>query len=113
MEIKIVITGEQPQKEYVVMSLEPIKFVDAMAELGLNFYRPCGGIGKCMRCGIKFVYGAPPMTSDDERALDFSEMRAGWRVGCKCVITKDCKIEVPSSLTSEITSVLAEEVAEE
>lgn len=113
MEIKIVITGEEPQKEYVVMSMEPIKFVDAMAELGLNFYRPCGGIGKCMRCAIKFVYGAPQMTADDERALDFSEMRAGWRVGCKCVITKDCKIEVPSSLTSEITSVLADEAEEE
>lgn len=112
MEIKIVISGADPQKEYVVMSAEPISFVDAMQQLGLSFYRPCGGIGRCLSCAIKFVYGAPQMTTDDERALDFSEMRDGWRLGCKCIITRDCKIEVPSSLASEITSVIAEEAAE-
>ena len=112
MEIKIVITGTEPQKEYILMSEEPITFVDAMKQLGLSFYRPCGGIGRCMSCAIKFAYGMPQMTSDDERALDFSDMRAGWRLGCKCTITRDCKIEVPASLASEITSVLADEVQE-
>lgn len=113
MEIKIVIEGANPQKEYVLMSDEPISFAEAMNQLGLSFYRPCGGIGKCLSCVIKFVYGMPPMTSYDERALDFSEMRAGYRLGCKCTITRDCKIEVPSSLASEITSVLIDEVAED
>ena len=113
MEIKIVIAGVEPQKEYVLMTDEPISFVDAMEQLGLSFYRPCGGIGRCLSCAIKFVYGMPQMTSDDERALDFSEMRAGWRLGCKCVITRDCKIEVPASLASEITSVIADELSED
>ena len=113
MEIKIIIDGETPQKEHILMSDEPIKFVDAMEQLGLSFYRPCGGIGKCLSCNIQFLYGAPQMTSADEKALDFSDMRAGWRVGCKCVITKDCKIQVPASLAGEITSVLADEVAED
>lgn len=112
MEIKIVICGESPEKEYILMASEPIKFVDVMQQLGLNFYRPCGGVGRCLSCAVKFVYGAPQMTSDDERALDFSEMREGWRLGCKCVITKDCKIQVPVALASEITSVLVDEVAE-
>ena len=112
MEIKIVLQGAVPQKEYVVLSDEPIKFVDVMKQLGLSFYRPCGGMGKCMSCAIKFVYGMPQMTSFDERGLDFSEMRAGMRLGCHCVITRDCKIEVPAALTSEITSVIADEVAE-
>ena len=113
MEIRIVIEGVEPQKEYMLMSDEPISFIEAMSQLGLSFYRPCGGIGKCLSCAIKFVYGMPPMTSFDERGLDFSEMRAGYRLGCKCVITRDCKILVPASLASEITSVLADEVAED
>ena len=113
MEIKIVIDGANPQKEYVLLSDEPISFVEAMNQLGLSFYRPCGGLGKCLSCVIKFVYGMSPMTSYDERALDFSEMRAGYRLGCKCIITRDCKIEVPSSLASEITSVLVDEVTED
>ena len=113
MEIKIILDGENPQKEHILMSDEPIKFVDAMQQLGLSFYRPCGGIGRCLSCSVKFLYGAPQMTSADERALDYSDMRAGWRLGCKCVITKDCKIQVPASLAGEITSVLADEVAED
>ncbi len=107
MEIKVVIEDVVPEQEYVLMTRpgESISFVQAMDDLGLKFYRPCGGYEKCLSCAIRFVYGAPEMTSADERALDFSEMRNGWRLGCKCVITKDCKIQVPKRLVSEITSV--------
>lgn len=107
MEIKIVIEDVVPEQEYVLMTRpgETITFTQAMDDLGLKFYRPCGGYGKCLSCAIRFVYGAPDMTVEDERALDFSEMRNGWRVGCKCTITKDCKIQVPKRLVSEITSV--------
>ena len=104
MEIKIVIEGSEPQKEYVLLNSEPITFVEVMKQLGVSFYRPCGGIGKCLSCAVRFVYGAPEITHDDERALDFSEMRNGWRLGCKSLITKDCKIQVPASLVSEIIS---------
>ena len=107
MEIKVVIQDVVPEQEYVLMTKpdETISFVEAMSLLGLKYYRPCGGMGKCLSCSIRFVYGAPDITLDDERALDFSEIRNGWRLGCKCVITKDCKIQVPKSLVSEITSV--------
>ncbi len=111
MEIRIVITGPDTPKEYVLMSDEPISFVEAMKQLGLSFYRPCGGMVRCFSCAIKFAYGAPSITSYDEKGLDFSDIRAGWRIGCKCVITRSCKIEVPASLAAEITSVLADEVA--
>lgn len=112
MEIKVVIDGVEPQKEYTLVSQEPISFVDVMEQLGLNFYRPCGGAVKCMSCAIRFVYGAPEMTSFDERALDFSEMRNGWRLGCKCLVTRDCKIQVPSKLVGEITGVVSPDVDE-
>ena len=107
MEIKVVIEDVVPEQEYMLMTKpgEAISFVQAMDDLGLKFYRPCGGYEKCLSCAIRFVYGAPEMTSADERALDFSEMRNGWRLGCKCIITKDCKIQVPKRLVSEITSV--------
>lgn len=107
MEIKVVIEDVVPEKEYILMTKpnESITFVEAMDRLGFKYYRPCGGLGKCLSCAVRFVYGAPEMTSDDERALDFSEMRNGWRLGCKCVITKDCKIQVPKRLVSEINSI--------
>lgn len=107
MEIKIVIEDVVPEQEYILMTKpgETITFLQAMDNLGLKFYRPCGGYEKCLSCAVRFVYGAPEMTSADERALDFSEMRNGWRLGCKCIIDKDCKIQVPKRLVSEITSV--------
>ena len=102
MEIKIVVEGQE--KEYSVISKGPISFVKVMEELGLNFYRPCGGIGKCNRCAIRFVYGAPEITSEDDRGLDFSDIRNGYRIGCQAIIDKDCKIQVPNSLVGEIKS---------
>ena len=115
MEIKVVIEDVVPEKEYILMTKpgEEITFVEAMDRLGFKYYRPCGGMGKCMSCSIRFVYGAPEMTSADERALDFSEMRNGWRLGCKCVITKDCKIQVPKRLVSEINSIGVPQPVEE
>ncbi|MBR5635457.1 MAG: DUF4445 domain-containing protein [Pseudobutyrivibrio sp.] len=107
MEIKVVIEDVVPEKEYILMTKpgEEITFVEVMDRLGIKFYRPCGGIGKCLSCAVRFVYGAPEMTSDDERALEFWEMRNGWRLGCKCVITRDCKIQVPKRFVSEINSI--------
>ncbi len=107
MEIKIVIEDVFPEQEYVLRTRpgETISFVEAMSQLGIKYYRPCGGLGKCMSCDIRFVYGAPEITADDERALDFSDIRNGWRLGCKCIIDKDCKIQVPKRLVSEINSV--------
>ena len=115
MEIKIVIEDVVPEQEYIYMTEpgESMSFVEVMDRLGLKFYRPCGGIGKCMSCAIRFVYGAPEMTSEDERALDFSDMRNGWRVGCKCIISKDCKIQVPKRLVSEITSIAVSGIEDE
>lgn len=113
MEIKVVIKGQEPEKEYIYLSESAISLVDAMDKMGLVFYRPCGGLKRCLRCSVRFLYGAPEMTADDERALDFSDMRDGWRLGCGCVITKDCKIEVPAFLTSDIKSVAADSQLEE
>ena len=40
MEIKVVIEGAEPQKEYMLLSQEPISFIEVMNQLGINFYRP-------------------------------------------------------------------------
>ena len=108
MEIKVVIEDVVPEQEHILMTRpgeDSISFVEVMSRLGLKYYRPCGGIAKCLSCAVRFVYGAPEMTAEDERALEFWEMRKGWRLGCKCTITKDCKIQVPKRLVSEINSI--------
>lgn len=115
MEIKVVIEDVVPEKEYILMTKpdESVTFVEVMDRLGFKYYRPCGGFGKCLSCAVRFVYGAPEMTADDERALEFWEMRNGWRLGCKCVISHDCKIQVPKRLVSEINSIGVPQTTEE
>lgn len=107
MEIKVVIEDVVPEQEHILMTKpgETLSFVEAMDRLGFKYYRPCGGMAKCLSCAVRFVYGAPEITSEDERALEFSELRNGWRLGCKCQITRDCKIQVPKRLVSEINSI--------
>ncbi len=102
MEIKIIITGRDEPEEYTVVSDSPISFRQAMAQLGLNLYTPCGGAGRCLKCGIRFVYGASEITKDDDRAFDCNRLRDGYRLGCKALLKKDCKIEVPHNLLADI-----------
>ena len=96
MDIKIVIEGQE--KSYAMVSDTPISFDRAMESLGLSYNRPCGGRGRCMNCAVRFSYGAPDITVEDERALSYKEIKDGWRLGCRCTITSDCRILVPAKL---------------
>lgn len=94
MEIKI--------NEKIVYSDKAISFYEASELAGFSFRRPCGGNGRCLRCGIKFDYGASEVTEADVACYDHKELNDGWRIGCQCTITKDCKITVPIQLLGEI-----------
>lgn len=109
MEIKITITGHDKPEEYTVVSDSPISFSQVMAQLGLNFHAPCGGTGRCLKCGIRFVYGASDITADDDRAFGCNKLRDGYRLGCKAVIKKDCSIEVANSLVADIAALATSE----
>ncbi len=61
---------------------------------GIETERPCGGNGRCGKCRVRYLDGAPSPNSFDERFLTEKELKEGVRLLCKSVIWDNCEIEI-------------------
>ncbi|SDB59639.1 Uncharacterized 2Fe-2 and 4Fe-4S clusters-containing protein, contains DUF4445 domain [Butyrivibrio sp. INlla16] len=61
----------------------------------------CAGMGRCGKCKVRFVSGAPRATSADNSFLSEDEIKSGWRLACRAVITEDAEIETDLSTAKE------------
>ena len=104
MEIKIVIGQGSSAVEYTLLADKSVSFTAAMRQLGLAFHAPCGGKGRCLKCGIRFLYGSSVVTDADTEAYERRELNNGYRLGCQAILTRDCKIEIPSHMVDQVDS---------
>lgn len=58
--------------------------------------QPCGGRGRCGKCRVRFVQGAPPASPAEGRALSADDIAAGWRLACQTTVPQSATIEVPT-----------------
>jgi uncharacterized 2Fe-2S/4Fe-4S cluster protein (DUF4445 family) len=58
--------------------------------------QPCGGRGRCGKCRVRFVEGAPPPSLFDRRTFSAPELSAGWRLACQTVVLQSATIEIPT-----------------
>lgn len=56
---------------------------------------PCGGGGRCGKCRIRFLSGAPQPQEGERALLSPEELAAGWRLACLCRPEQDCTIVFP------------------
>ncbi len=54
----------------------------------------CGGMGRCGKCRVRFVSGAPDPTDADRRFFSDEELLDGYRLACRAVIKTDCEVEI-------------------
>ena len=73
---------------------------------GVNYALPCGGAGRCGRCRIRFLKGAPIPGSYEEAFLTDKETGAGIRILCRTVVCEDCEVELLNSIREQEISVL-------
>jgi len=66
---------------------------DILFGYGVEF--PCGGRGTCQKCKIQIRDGTTPITEDDQKAFNKIELRDGWRLACRAVVTGDITIHIP------------------
>lgn len=62
------------------------------SDAGITMSMPCGGTGRCGKCKVTFIKGAPEPNSLDQAFLTEKEIASGVRLACRCVLDKDCII---------------------
>ncbi len=65
---------------------------------GIELNMPCGKMGRCGKCKVRFVSGESVATDADRRCLTESEIEKGYRLSCRSVLMGDCEIEIPNNM---------------
>jgi len=74
-----------------------VKLKDYIIAKGIEMDFPCGGEGRCKKCRVRFINGAPKPTNADEQVFSQKELDEGFRLACKAQINKPCKVEIITS----------------
>ncbi len=69
--------------------------VEAAARAGLVVNTPCGGAGKCGKCKVRFLEGAPAPNATEQERLGAAACADGWRLACQTRLERDARIETP------------------
>ncbi|WP_044956884.1 ASKHA domain-containing protein [Butyrivibrio sp. LC3010] len=54
---------------------------------------PCGGMGRCGKCVVRFKSGASAVTVADRKFLSEEELNNGYRLSCRALIKHDAVLE--------------------
>ncbi|MCL1816979.1 MAG: ASKHA domain-containing protein, partial [Clostridiales bacterium] len=65
----------------------------ALAEAGL-VDAPCGGLGHCGQCGVRFINRPPPANELDQVYFTEERLLTGWRLACQHTLRQDIEIEL-------------------
>lgn len=86
--------------------------MEALLREGYYLSAPCGGKGRCGKCGVRILDGNALITAEDEKAFSKEQLADGWRLSCRLYPVEDLKIEF--TLTDESGfEILSDERSEE
>ncbi len=81
--------------------------LEAASQCGLTIDSPCGGVGTCGKCRVRFISGIPQASEAGEEMLEAADVQAGWRLACQTVVERDAVIAIPeTSLFAEQLQIL-------
>lgn len=81
--------------------------LEAAGQAGLMLESPCGGVGTCGKCRVRFLSAAPARGKGGP--LREEELAAGWRLACQTPLETPATIYIPeTSLFSEQLQILTE-----
>lgn len=67
---------------------------DVLVEQKIAIPAACGGNGKCRKCKVQFLEGAPNPTEAEMRSFSTEELQRGYRLACCCEWAGDAVIIV-------------------
>lgn len=81
---------------------------EALLEAGAAFVMPCGGMGRCGKCRVRFKSGVPEASDAEKRLLSKEEIDDGIRLLCRCRPETDCELEIVGNAKDDIVAETAE-----
>ncbi|MFA4016013.1 MAG: hypothetical protein RUDDFDWM_001114 [Candidatus Fervidibacterota bacterium] len=70
--------------------------LDAARRCGIALETPCGGVGICGKCKVKFLSGAPKPTPQEVALLTENELALGYRLACQSTLSQDAVVFIPA-----------------
>lgn len=89
---KLLITINTNGKKIRLQAPKRRQLKGLLSDAGIQYVLPCGGLGRCGKCRVRFLSGAPDVNSLDRTFLTEKEISDGFRLMCRCIITSDCEI---------------------
>ncbi len=103
---EITVTINEYGKVQTVAATKGERLKAILERAGIKYSLPCGGAGRCGRCRIKFLNGAPIPGSFEEKFLTDEETEDGIRILCRTVVYEDCEVELLESAKEHDISAL-------
>jgi len=104
---EITVTINEYGKVQTIAAAKGERLKAVLDRAGVKYALFCGGNGRCGRCRIKFLKGAPIPGSYEEKFLNDEETEEGIRILCRTVIYDDCEVELTESSQEQEISALA------
>ena len=98
---KLLITINTDGKKISLQAPKGRQLKGLIADAGIFFSMPCGGTGRCGKCKVRFLSGAPRPNTLDSSFLTAKEIEDGYRLLCRCMVTEDCEIEIDGTASKE------------
>ena len=103
---EISVTINEYGKQHSVAATKGERLKAILDRAGIVYSLPCAGAGRCGRCRIKFLKGAPIPGSFEEKFLTDEETEEGIRILCRTVVYEDCEVELLESAKEHDISAL-------
>lgn len=96
-----------------ILVKEGESLLDAFIRQEIYISAPCGGKGRCGKCGVQVLNGNTWISDEDKKIYSEEEMDAGWRLSCCLYPAEELEVSVSQSDESLFEAVGETENTEE
>lgn len=86
------VTVQKNGEDRKIVLEEKESLMSALIREGYYMSAPCGGKGRCGKCGIQVLEGEAPIHPEDEKQFTRQELADGWRLSCRLYPENHLKI---------------------
>lgn len=80
-----------------ILVKEGESLLDAFIRQEIYISAPCGGKGRCGKCGVQVLNGNTWISDEDKKIYSEEELDAGWRLSCCLYPTEELEVSVSQS----------------